>query len=996
MGCSVHEFGRGQHCVRPRALLTYTRLCRCARDSEAVGTVKPKIRRNREDSQTLSFLPLQHRQSAETSVNFRSIFLKLFVTESSFGGVQVRRVSVPFLEWVFSSPRNTRCRAIPIPAYGAWLLLHLLGPACLNGQPAAALLVQADRLADQGDWSKARPLYASAETDFQRLGDLRNELYAKLGRLHGDVQAGSYSTTRAEAVQILAEQVVQNDPELKIRAWALLGNIDLNLNTAAAEADWRTVLDTATAAGDKKWQNRARGELGLVAGVNGNLGAAALALFQAITEAAALGDVSSQVNFATWLANGMSVNGMADRALQLIDQASDLARKNGYSEMPLQLTIAKIRALLLLPDAQKEGRRRDARALITATLEDVRKNGVLGAQTELLIQAAQMAIDDRNYGAAEQNLFETVEIAKRADLPREAAEALLQLSRVYRAINQPAMAAPVIDQGIATLQRVEEAYDLPLFLAEKAQVQAALGTLGAADSLYGQATDLVEGLLVNAQSSRVKTSMIGALGEIYIGHFRLAWERLHNPERAFQIIEGARGRALLDSIRYSQETNAAPTQTSAEKEIARLQRSLLHDRLNASQTRGVLAQLDYAYFRLSPIEYTRSRKEVEILRKPPVGLATLRRQLAPQESLVEFIIDANTSYAVCVTQAGLTIRTLPGRNEISQMVVRFLTAVKNKADSGPAGQELFRRVLKPILDARASGLIVVPDGPLHLVPFGALKDDDGITLNRRLTVVAVPSATIYFTLKTEPEVATARRPFLGLAYTQARPATVQMGSNTRGVFDLIGADLKPLQFAREEIVEAANALGPGSVTLEGDKASEAALKAQPLGDFKVIHIAAHGVSSDAEPDRAALVLAAGADSEDGLWQAREIRRSRLNAEVVVLSACETGTGRLAGEEGIMSLARAFLAAGAKSVVASLWAVEDRATATLMENFYRHLAGGLQVRDALRQAQLDFIRDYGDRAQPYYWAGFEVIGDGTRRINFKTDKPDKRGTRADFR
>ena len=114
------------------------------------------------------------------------------------------------------------------------------------------------------------------------------------------------------------------------------------------------------------------------------------------------------------------------------------------------------------------------------------------------------------------------------------------------------------------------------------------------------------------------------------------------------------------------------------------------------------------------------------------------------------------------------------------------------------------------------------------------------------------------------------------------------------MFDLRSADLQPLQFGREEIVEAANALGPGSVMLVGDKASEAALKAQPLGDFKVIHIAAHGVSSEAEPDRAALVMAASGSSEDGLWQAREIRQSRLNADVVVLSACEMGTGRLAG------------------------------------------------------------------------------------------------------
>jgi hypothetical protein len=232
---------------------------------------------------------------------------------------------------------------------------------------------------------------------------------------------------------------------------------------------------------------------------------------------------------------------------------------------------------------------------------------------------ADLEMGDHNYGAAERRLTETVEVAERASLPREEADALLRLSRLYRATNRPADAAPLIDRGIATVQRVEEAYDLPLFISEKGQVRAALGELSTADSLYRQATDLIEGLLVNAQSSRVKTSMIASLSDIYIGHFRLAWEKLHNPDEAFQVIESARGRVLLDSILYSPEKNSIPMATSAEKEIARLQRSLVHDRLNAVQTRKVLAQLDWAYFHLAPIEYTRSRKEVEILRRPPVA-----------------------------------------------------------------------------------------------------------------------------------------------------------------------------------------------------------------------------------------------------------------------------------------------------------------------------------------------------------------------------------------
>ena len=160
--------------------------------------------------------------------------------------------------------------------------------------------------------------------------------------------------------------------------------------------------------------------------------------------------------------------------------------------------------------------------------------------------------------------------------------------------------------------------------------------------------------------------------------------------------------------------------------------------------------------------------------------------------------------------------------------------------------------------------------------------------------------------------------------------------------DLRGADIKPLQFSSEEVTQAETALGAQGVLLEGGHASESDLKHQNLNGFRVIHLAAHAFGDQLEPDRAGIVLYPGAKTEDGLWQAREIRGTRLRADVVVLSACETGTGRLEGEEGIMNLARAFLAAGAKSVVASQWDIDDRSTATLMESYYRQLATGKTV------------------------------------------------------
>jgi CHAT domain-containing protein len=541
---------------------------------------------------------------------------------------------------------------------------------------------------------------------------------------------------------------------------------------------------------------------------------------------------------------------------------------------------------------------------------------------------------------------------------------------------------PAIDQGIRALQQVEEAYDLPLFIAERAEVQAATGLLAAADESFQRATDLVEGLLINAPSSQVKSAMIGALDQIYLGHFRLAWLSLHRASYAFSIIESARGRALFDSIRYARQSGAnAASQTRGESEIARLQRSLMHDQLTKAQTRNILDQLDAAYIRLNPIEYARHRREMGLTREHPVTLPLLQAQLRPGESLVEYVLDDKASYAIEVTRAGLNIHSLPSRTRVSKLSRSFLTAIQHAADSNTSGQEIYKQLIQPVIGPNVSSLIVVPDGPLHLIPFSALVNERGEFLSSHLNLSAVPSATIYYTLN-RTENATARKPFLGVAVSPARPTMKPPEPATRGITELRAGSLKPLRFGKEEITEAAKVFGDESVTLDGTNASESAIKSQPLADFKVIHLAAHGVSDEMEPDRAALVFAPGSESEDGLWQAREIRRTRLNADVVVLSACETGTGRLQGEEGVMNLARAFLTAGARSVVASLWDVDDRSTATLMESFYEHLKEGLTVNGALRQAQLDFIKNYGDKAKPNLWAGFEVIGDGTKQLTFK--------------
>lgn len=895
----------------------------------------------------------------------------------------------------FEGRYSTFLRVPLIPIQRTFAITVVLFCFCVlgNGQSAAELLSRAQKLYDEGDRYGASPLFAEAEKEFRAAGDKRDELAAKFGRLHTDADHGNYKLVKAEVERDLLMPPVQNDPKLKIQAFALLGIIDLNIDTAGAANDWRHVLDTAKTIGDAKWENRARGELGIVAGMTGHIGEAGAALFRAIATAEKIGDVGGAINFRIWLANGMAVNGMADAALKQIDKATELAQKHGYRHVPFQLSIAKIRAIAMLPEPARSARLPEAKTLFASTLRLAEDEKVYGAEIELLNQEGQLSYHAGDMVAAEQAFTKAAHVAQTSELPGLEAEADLHLVRVYLQTKQVQKAAVSIRRGMRITSGEEDGYDLPLFVAAEADTEAALNHVAVADALYERATTLLEGLLVDAPSSQVKSSMISAFSRIYVDHFRLALAQQHDAAKAFHIVESARGRVLLDSIRYSQRTTSTDSVSPAENRIAQLQRTLIERPLTTMQAKKVLGQLDDAYDQLGSTAFAQERKEVAVLRSAPITLSSLMHLLGPREVLVEYVLDRNVSYALEISAAGMRVHSLPPAEKIGALTKTYLAALKTGSDEQTTAQALYSALIAPINATGWDSLILVPDGSLHLLPWGALQDEKGVYLVRKAVVSVAPSATVLGVLRREPEVHAAKL-FLGVAFSKTGESAGT--ANTRGISELRGADIEPLPFSKEEVTQANAALGNHGVILADAQASESQLKSEPLSQFRIIELAAHGVGDEVQPDRAAIVLNPGSDTEDGLWQAREIRHTRLKADVVVLSACETGTGRLQGEEGIMNLARAFLTAGAKSVVASLWDVEDRSTATLMEGFYQHLAKGESIAFALRSSQLKFIETYGEKADPKLWAGFEVIGDGTRKIVTNTRQTQLQATRANLR
>ena len=269
-----------------------------------------------------------------------------------------------------------------------------------------------------------------------------------------------------------------------------------------------------------------------------------------------------------------------------------------------------------------------------------------------------------------------------------------------------------------------------------------------------------------------------------------------------------------------------------------------------------------------------------------------------------------------------------------------------------------------------------------------ILDSRGLHLDRFVleshVVTYAPSATVLYLLRAFTPLDRPTRSSLGVGdvvYSGGTPT--QSSVDTAQADDLDTAfvslaALPNLPGSKEELVSVADIVQDGSELLLETNATESAFKSEPLQDFRMIHLAVHGIADKQFPDRAALVLGTSpASQEDGLLQVREIRGLALRADLVTLSACDTGNGRLLGQEGIASLERAFLLAGAKSVLASLWTADDIFTTALMKRFYQHLVDGQNEGTALRQAKLDLLEKFGDGALPIYWAGVTLVGEGGR-------------------
>ncbi len=842
------------------------------------------------------------------------------------------------------------------------------------------VLEAADRYAMLYNWPKASPLYARAESLFDQANDRDNILFARLGYLWVTADAGVTHSAVEEVANALNDPVVQSNPKLQLRALVAKAALERNRNEIAARDSWNEILKLAHRLHDTRWERRAKAEIGQILYMDGNVESATVMFRDAMESQYWHLDLAPAIYYTAMVGNGSAESGRAETALRYCNTAiriSGLVRDGGFPFLAYQ---GRARALIAL------GHSSEALIALNIAINRARYEGNSYALAQLLVVAG-IATKLSNSSQAIQYLSEAVKLSEEKGFDHVFSWSAIQLASVYRNTGNLDAAASLAVRSVAKVRDLEDRYHLPEDLTLLADLESRKGNVERSDQLYSEATDLIDALLVNLNTDLLRGSLISQLSDAYVGHFRLVATKLSDPRKAFQVIENARGRELSDNLRGDSEslTDADERTIAAVKDINRIQRALLH--ATNSTERSVLLDVLFGEEQLlTPVRHRTPGLDSKADRFKPVTVADFQGSLHSDEIALEYILDEPVSFCLRITSSDVALITLSaGRKRVEDLVDRYLEAVRLRNTETSPSQELFSVLLKPALIGQGSKnrLVVIPDGKLHLLPFDALKDTKGKYVLESYVVTYAPSATVLDLLRKARSSDKAELNFLGVggvSYSSKAFAAVDRGP---GVADFFGID--PVAFSnlpgsRQEVTSIAGMVPRPSKVLVGAAATEANFKSQELSAYRVIHLAVHGVSSPQFPDRAALVLGnSAASGEDGLLQAREIRDLDLRADLVVLSACETGNGKLLGEEGIASLERAFLLAGAKSVIASLWTADDTYTIALMKRMYQHLVDGSDKGTALQQAKLDLLKEFGDQALPVYWAGFTLVGDGSTSV-----------------
>ncbi|MCU1315252.1 MAG: hypothetical protein JWN63_574 [Candidatus Acidoferrum typicum] len=845
---------------------------------------------------------------------------------------------------------------------------------------AETILKKANRLSWLGNWHRAGALYERAEGMFRGTGDRRNELYARIGRLRAG-QHLPWDQLSNELASILNDPVARTDKGLRLWCLAAKGYTEINLNTMSAKSAWTEALQLANELKDERWAARAKGELGTIAFLEGDTALAVSLIGRAIFSAFKSTDIDAQVRLLSMLGNGFNEEHRFPEAVTIFKRAINVAEENPDAGQPFIAYSGIVTALI------GTGNYAQAKQIADEALRKAQSEDRQIATAEMLMLAGDLDLAQNELLGAESYYQQAGQITKQLSFVRGIAETMFALSNVEQRLDHRTAAVTALQVAIAASRRLGDRYYLPRDLTALAELKMTNQQYREAERLFEEAEDVLDGIIVHQHSFEEGTAHAGSMSSTYLGHFRLE-QRIGKIDRAFEAIERIRGRTVASKLFLREQAGArSPAVARIEGDIAATQLALLQ--ADEPKTRSTLMEQLLAEERSLAFELNEAGlKRADILAKP-ASLEAIQTILRPGEIFAEYVLDEPASFCIVTTRSSKRVITLAaGSKEIGALVESYLSELNAKKPGSQLAEQLYQILLSPVLTSfRESRLIISPDDSLYALPFDALRDGVGLLLRTKI-ISYTPSGSVLWQLRTTRSDES-KRPLLAVGavdYKFARELPnafihTSVGATVvRGMAQFSGATLEDLPGSRDEILAISQIAGPDSQVLQGQSATETRFKAERLSEFRVIHLATHAAADPQYPDRGALILGVAPNTpDDGLLQVREIMQLSLNADLVTLSACETRVGADRQEAGVVNLEQAFLIAGARAVLASLWNVEDNSTTALMTAFYQHLAEGEDKALALTHAKRDMLDRYGEPS-PYYWAGFVMVGEAAESVH----------------
>ncbi|HYV10080.1 MAG TPA: CHAT domain-containing tetratricopeptide repeat protein [Pyrinomonadaceae bacterium] len=625
---------------------------------------------------------------------------------------------------------------------------------------------------------------------------------------------------------------------------------------------------------------------------------------------------------------------------------------------------------------------------------------------------------------------------RQIDDRRGQATALSEVGKIYRALNQNTKALAYYKRALDLFRAAGDKHEEAAALYNMAVVEGASGNLTDALKLLKDSTEVIEILRSQIVSPDLRASYYASVrkhAELYID-LLMRLGKLHGDksalETAFEISEHAHGRALLEvlgeaSAQIRQGVN--PALLEQERVLqqklygqAAYQMRLLAGNPEPHELEIVareIRELTTSYRELQTQIKQQSPRYTNLVQPQPLNLEQIQAELTENSLLLEYMLGSERSYLWAVTKDSLTVYQLPARDEIERLAKSVCAALVvrqtlNESEANAyndavaqadaqywrqAGQ-LSQILLGPVAgELEGKTILVVADGALHYLPFEALPDpvkaggessSEPVPLIVGHEIVSLASASILATIRQAPRTGSNEEKLIAILADPVFSATDSRMNNLNRTplpqNSKFAASLSRLPATRVE-AESIMAIIPSGTGMmaTGFDADRTVVLSSDLGQYKVIHFATHGIVDIENPEMSGIMLSLvnrEGESRQGLVQLHDIYNMNLaNTQLVVLSACQTALGKEVRGEGLVGLSRGFIYAGASSVIASLWKVDDRATTQLMTEFYKGLfEEGLTASAALRKAKVKMWQQSRYR-EPFYWAAFVLQGEYQEKI-----------------